>query len=322
MTLVTKGFCAMPELCEAANPLVDSFGDSRVSNIKRLPEAKPRVLIRIPMPSEATETVRHADISLNSELSTLAILNAAAGEAGVIHKVILMADLGDLREGYFSLDNLLADAAIAKDFQHLQIIGLGVNLACYGGVIPTRGLMTELLRWAEALENLLGRSLDVISGGNSSSLPLAFNGDMPAGINNLRLGESILCGRDPVTGAAFPEMRGDVFTIEGEIVEIKEKPSSPGKVTGLNAFGETPDIVDRGRRLRAILAFGRQDIAPDCLTPLDPNMIILGASSDHLLTDIHDSDCRYRVGDVAAFSAAYPSILRACASAYVEKRFV
>ena len=54
------------------------------------------------MISEADKVVEYADISLNSELETIRALSKEALIKGRSHNIILMVDLGDLREGYYN----------------------------------------------------------------------------------------------------------------------------------------------------------------------------------------------------------------------------
>ena len=56
-------------------------------------------MIREPMISEADDVVRYCSLSLNSEWAVLSALNAAALRQQKPHKVLLMAEIGDLREG-------------------------------------------------------------------------------------------------------------------------------------------------------------------------------------------------------------------------------
>ncbi|MCL2565329.1 MAG: alanine/ornithine racemase family PLP-dependent enzyme [Defluviitaleaceae bacterium] len=321
-TFVTKCFLAHPSLCEIALPYIDHFGDSRLMNLDKLPNCKPRVLLRLPMISEASDVVRCADISLNSELETVKALNTAAKEQGRVHSVILMADFGDLREGYYSSTEMLEDTAIIEKMEHIKIIGIGVNLSCYGGVIPKLEHMERLNDLAEEFESLIGRELDIISGGNSSSLKFVFEGTMPYGINNLRIGDSILSGTDPTVGVPLPGMHSDVFTFAAEVIEVKEKPSIPEGERGLDAFGEQNHILDLGVRKRAILAAGRQDIDPKGITPINPAYTVLGASSDHLLVDVHNGRESLSVGDRIKFNCSYSAILRAFTSHYVVKEIL
>ena len=317
-SFVTKVFCAMPELCRLALPYIDHFADSRSLNLQKIPEGKPRILLRLPMAGEAAHVAALAEMSLNSELTVIKALNAAAKEMNRVHGIILMTDMGDLREGYFKDEDLLREASEIAKLSNVRVRGLGVNLSCYGGVIPEIAHMDGLVSKAKELEALLGHKLDIISGGNTSSLKFVFDGTMPKGITNLRIGEAVVRGADAVTGEPFPGMYQDVFTFECEVIELKEKPSVPIGDTGFNAFGERLEFADRGTRRRAIVAAGRQDVDPDGLAPMNPGHEVLGASSDHLIIDVQE-DKGLRVGQIIKFDCSYSAILRACTSPYVVK---
>ena len=108
LMIVTKSFCADPVLCRmvAEHPMVDFLADSRVKNVASYTEMaheylKKTVLLRIPMHCEVEEVVRYVDLSFNSEISTIRLLNEAAKKAGKVHSILLMIDMGDLREGIF-----------------------------------------------------------------------------------------------------------------------------------------------------------------------------------------------------------------------------
>ena len=80
-----------------------------------------------------------------------------------------------------------------------------------------------------------------ISGGNSSSLPLLLSGRMPAGVNNLRIGEAILQGgRDTFHSEPWRALDRDAFRLTGELLEVKVKPSVPIGTTGVatDHYGE------------------------------------------------------------------------------------
>ena len=167
-------------------------------------------------------------------------------------------------------------------------------------------------------------SLEMISGGNSSSLYLLDSPEdqLPSGINNLRIGESFVLGRETAYGADYQVMHQDVFTLVTEIVEVKQKPSYPIGEIGVDAFGKKPHYVDKGKMLRGIVAIGQQDIALDDITPKDSQIEILGASSDHLLLDLTQSEREYQVGDEIEFSVSYGSVLSTFTSKYIKKEFI
>ena len=112
----------------------------------------------------------------------------------------------------------------------------------------------------------------------------------------------------------------DVFVLEAEIIEIKEKPSFPIGIIGMDAFGKTPEFVDKGNMLRAILAIGKQDVDYKELIPFD-TVNLLGSSSDHIIVDIGESHNIYKTGDTMKFNLTYASILSLMTSKYVTKYY-
>ena len=104
-------------------------------------------------------------------------LDAAAAAAGRRHGVLLMIDLGDLREGMMprELDDFV-DSVLALD--HVDLVGVGTNLTCYGAIIPTPDNLGRLVQLAARAAERAGRPL-LVSGGNSSSLDLAFAEGLP-----------------------------------------------------------------------------------------------------------------------------------------------
>lgn len=153
------------------------------------------MLIRIPMLSELPDVVELCDISLQSDIIVLRALNEEAKKQGKVHEVILMMDLGDLREGFWNEEDAL-DAAleIEHELKNLRLAGVGVNLSCYGSVTPNKRNMQGLVSLASDIEREIGRKLDYISGGASTSAYMAMNGTMPYRINLLRLGDIGLRG--------------------------------------------------------------------------------------------------------------------------------
>jgi predicted amino acid racemase len=87
----------------------------------------------------------------------------------------------------------------------------------------------------------------------------------------------------------------------------------------MDAFGNTPVFVDRGLMKRALVAIGRQDVRVEGLTPVDPSVEIIGASSDHLILDVTHSEQDYEVGGVISFNVDYGALLTLMTSKYVEK---
>ncbi|WP_432665373.1 ornithine racemase Orr [Wukongibacter baidiensis] len=318
---VTKVFCAMPEVADAMiEGGVKYLADSRVENLIRLKDKDiPKWLLRLPMQSQAKEIVEYADISLNSELKTIEKLSEEAVKANKVHKIILMIDLGDLREGVWQ-DKAMETAEEIIKLKGVKLFGIGTNLTCYGGVIPNQDNLGKLVEIAEELENKFDIKLEVVSGGNSSSLDLIEKKKMPSKINNLRLGESIVLGRETAYGNPIEGAHLDAFQLVAEIVELQEKPTIPIGEIGMDAFGNKPVFEDKGIRKRAILAVGRQDVNPDNIIPVDEKISIFGSSSDHLMIDVTDSQKDYKVGDEVRFNLEYGALLGLATSEYIHKK--
>ncbi len=318
--VVTKVFRASPPLLKIINDSdVAYVADSRLSNLKTVKTTKPKVLVRIPMISEAKDVVRFSDISLNSEIGTIKALDDAAKDIRTIHGIILMFDLGDLREGIYYAADYMDDVKKIMAMSHVRLEGIGCNLTCYGGVIPTPETLMKLIVIKDHIEQETGTTLPVISGGNSSGLDLIFSGKQPLGINNLRLGEAFVLGRETAYGKPIKGMHDDVFTMRAELIEVKDKPSYPEGLLGVNAFGEKVHFEDQGIMTRGILALGRQDVGCDDLIPID-GITVLGCSSDHTIVTFEKG--AYQVGDILEFKLTYGGILRGMHASDVEKVYV
>jgi len=319
---VAKGVCAHPAVVEAMLAGgAAAIGDSRIDNLKRLRRHGYKgetILLRAPGPSQCQEAVMYADASLNSETSIVRLLGEAAIRAGKVHNVILMVDLGDLREGV--MPEQAADAAAEFDrIPGIRLLGIGTNMACYGGVIPTREKMELLLQVKDQVEQRIGRPLERVSGGTSANIQLVLDGEMPHGITELRVGEGILLGTEAVERRPIPGCVRDAFLIKAEVIEVKTKPSKPMGKIGQDAFGNVPVFEDRGLRRRAIVSIGQQDIDLSSLFPRDKGVEILGASSDHLICDVEEAERPVNVGDILEFGLAYGTLLKAFTSPFVTK---
>lgn len=328
LMIVTKALCADERAVKmiAEHPAVDYIADSRVQNIMKNHEAikknsKQSVLLRLPMASEIENVVKYVDISFNSELSTVRMLNEEAGKQGKVHKVVLMIDVGDLREGIFfkNEDEIISVAQEINEMENVELFGIGVNLTCYGAIIPKYDNLQTLCEMGRKIEQATGCKLSMVSGGNSSSIYLVEKGELPEGINNLRLGEAFLLGNDTAYGTSLPGTVDDALILEAQIIELKEKPSLPIGEVGVDAFGQKPYYEDRGIIKRAILAIGQQDMDRDSMYPVDRQIDVLGASSDHMLLDVSKTEHAYKVGDIVSFRLGYGSVLKTSTSSYVEK---
>jgi predicted amino acid racemase len=319
VTGVTKAALGSPEIARSLlRAGVTALGDSRIENIEAMRRAGisvPMTLIRSPMPSQAARVVRHADVSLNTELDVIAALSIEASKARRVHEIIIMVELGDLREGVMPGD-LKEFVRRTLAFPYISLKGLGANLACQNGVCPDETNMAELSTLANKIEQIFDLRLEVISGGNSSNLEWALGDGDTGRVNDLRLGESILLGCEPLGRRPITGLHTNAFTLVAEAIEAKVKPSLPWGKIAQPAFGDISPINDRGPMSRVIVAVGHHDTDPSGLRP-PPGLEIIGASSDHLVLNSHDD--RIAPGDEIAFQIDYGALIRSAMSPFVDK---
>ncbi|HEY6531653.1 MAG TPA: alanine/ornithine racemase family PLP-dependent enzyme [Acidimicrobiales bacterium] len=317
---VTKAVVAWDRVATALIEAgVAGLGDSRIESLGSLRSTgitTPLTLVRSPMLSQVDAVVRSADVSLNTESVVLEALSAAASRLNQLHSVVVMVELGDLREGVDAVD-VVSVARFVRSLPGLSLAGIGTNLACQNGVVPDQAKMDELSGLAEEVEAACGHKLSTVSGGNSASLGWALATDDVGRIDELRLGEAILLGVDPLDRRPIAGLRGDAFRVVAEVIEVATKPTRPWGQLAQTAFGEPrPAHQAAATRRQAILALGRQDVDPAGLTP-PAGMSVLGASSDHLVVDLGDHDLA--VGDEVTFAPDYSALLRASTSRFVAK---
>ncbi len=273
-------------------------------------------MIRVPMLSEAADVVKYCSYSLNSEEAVLEELNKHAGLQDKVHNVILMADCGDLREGWWDKDEMYEVALrVEKQMHNLHLAGVGFNVGCYGSILATPEKIQELVDIAERIENGIGRELEFISGGATSSLMRIMDKNIPNRVNMLRIGEGILLAYDleALYGYDTKNLYQDVFTLRAELIEVKDKPSHPVGERGFDAFGHIKEYEDKGIRRKGLLAIGKCDYGdPGELIPRMNGIEVLGASSDHTILDMQelvDAGIDLRVGDVLDFDLNYATMV-------------
>lgn len=322
VTGVTKATLGREEIArELLSAGVTSIGDSRIENIESMVRAGVAAefsLIRSPMISQVDRVVAHADTSHNTEIAVVERLSLAAQRQGRMHGVLLMVELGDLREGILPED-LLAFARKAMRLPNIAVRGIGTNLACQSGVSPDDEKMGALSSLANSMEDNLGLAVEVVSGGNSASLAWALASADRGRVNTLRLGEAILLGRDPLQRNPIEGLETSAFTLVAEVIECKQKPSMPWGQINQAAFGPAPRRANRGVASQAILALGCQDVDPRGLAP-PPGIEVLGASSDHLV--VGTGRTRPAIGSEVRFQLNYSALLRAMTSPFVALDFL
>ncbi|MFC1997817.1 alanine racemase, partial [Chloroflexota bacterium] len=212
ITAVTKGVCGSPRIASALlDSGIHSFGDSRIANIQKMREAGLEaqfMLIRSPMPSEVERVVEFIDVSLNTEISVIRLLARQASKRDKIQQIILMIELGDLREGILPSD-IEPMVAEVMGLRGVKLIGIGTNLACFGGVRPTDANMQALSAIVGNLQRKFGINFEVVSGGNSANYQWFVSTPDIGLVNHLRIGEAILLGCDTLTRERIPGLYMD-----------------------------------------------------------------------------------------------------------------
>jgi predicted amino acid racemase len=316
---VTKVVCGDPDIADVLiKNGISVLADSRIENIRKMRNAGIQaefLLLRTPLLSQTEAAVKHTDISLNSEISVIERLSKFAVELNLKHKIILMVELGDLREGLMPavLDNTI-EKVIGLD--GIDLAGIGTNLACFGGIKPDNEKMESLSSIAGDVEEKYGLILQLVSGGNSANYNWFMAAQDVGRINNLRLGESIFLGCETLERKPIPGLFTDAFTLVAEVIESQLKPSLPYGEIAQDAFGNIPEFIDHGQIKRAILGIGLQDVQVSGLTPRT-DIEILGASSDHII--IKTKTIELEVGEELEFDMNYGALLSAMTSQYVIK---
>lgn len=323
--ITTKLLCGHREyLSEVADLGIGEMHDSRISNLKKIKELDPEVLtiyIKPPPRDIIPSVIKYADASLNTELSTLHALSEEAQRQETVHKVIVMIEMGDLREGVMRED-LIDFYEKVFDLPALKVIGIGTNLNCMHGVMPDEDKLIQLALYKQIIELQFDKDIPLVSGGTTVTIPLLLRDQLPKGVNHFRVGEALFFGRDLFTQGTIPGMQNDVMELYSQIIEIAEKPKVPSGELGQNPQGETARIDEEqyGKTsYRAILDIGYLDINPEHLINVHEDVRIADASSDMLILDVGDNKNNYKVGDFIRFRLKYMGALGIMNSDYIDK---
>lgn len=325
-SVVTKLLCGNKKYLEVLLNLgVKEVCDSRVTNLRRIKAIDPNVetaYIKPPPKRSVRKIVEYADVSFNTEYETIRLLSEAAVQLGKTHKVIIMIELGELREGVMR-DDFINFYARVFELPNIRVIGIGTNLTCMYGVLPNHDKLIQLSLYKELIEAKFDRKIPYVSGGSSVTIPLIFRDLLPEGVNHFRVGETLFLGTDVYNNKPFTQMHNDVFKLYAEIIELTEKPNIPMGELGHNLTGEIKEFDGRQKQqssFRAIIDLGLLDIESDHLKPVDDNINLVGESSDMIVVDLGDNPNKYKVGDLLEFRMTYMGTLRVMNSEYVEKR--
>ncbi len=323
-TLVTKVLCGHVETLEALRSMgVRSIGESRLENLRVIRSFAPEIeswYLRVPALAAVGDIVELSTVTLNSEAETIIALNEEARRRDLMHRIIIMIELGDLREGILPGSLVTFYDQVFK-LDHIEVLGIGANLGCLAGAVPNVDQYMQLVLYRELLELKFGHKMPLISGGSSATLPLVLDGQLPRTINHFRIGEAVFLGTDLVNGGTLSGLRDDVFALESEITEIKKKSLVPSTETSTVApfQNETNGDLRPGQRgYRALVNVGQLDTDIGGLTPQNPSYQIAGASSDITVLNVGDSPSGLTVGDSVRFGMSYAALVRVMANKYVD----
>lgn len=305
---------------------VREIHDSRISNLRKIKALDPNiqtVYIKPPAKRSIEKIVRYADVSFNTEKYTIELLSLEAQRQNKVHKIIIMIEMGDLREGVMGEELVEFYGAILK-LPNIEIRGIGTNLNCLSGIMPTQDKLIQLSLYKQLIEAKFNISIPWVSGGTSVAIPLMLKNARPMAVNHFRIGEALFFGKDLFTGETIEGMHNDVFKLYAEIIEITEKPDAPIGELGESGVGTSyvstgsEDLSDTS--LRAILDIGLLDMQPQYIESEDVDIKIIDASSDMLVIDISNSVHHYKIGDLVSFKIKYMGALYLLNSDYIEKR--
>lgn len=325
-TAVTKMLCGNKKYLDVLiNMGVLEVCDSRVTNLKRIKSLNPDVetaYIKPPPKRSVNSIVQYADVSFNTEYETIKLLSEAAVAQDKVHKVIIMIELGELREGVMREDFIDFYSKVFK-LPNIDVIGIGTNLTCMYGVLPNHDKLVQLSLYKELIEAKFNRKIPYVSGGTSVTIPLIFQGLLPEGVNHFRVGETLFLGTDVYNNKPYDEMHNDVFKLYAEIIELIEKPTVPMGDIGQNLTGEVKEFEasnEAESSYRAIIDLGLLDVESGHYQPVDENVVLAGESSDMIVVDLGENPAKYKVGDLLEFKLTYMGTLRVMHSDYVDKK--
>jgi len=299
--------------------------DSRVSNLRMIKSISPEIetiYIKPPAKRSIANIVKYADISMNTEIKTIQWLSQEAQRQNKMHKIIIMIELGELREGVMG-DHFMKFYEDVFKLKNISVVGIGSNLSCLYGVLPNHDKLIQLSLYEQLIEARFNRQIPYVSGGSSVTIPLLLQNLMPKGINHFRVGETLFLGTDVYNDVPLKDMQNDVFRLYSEIIELIEKPMMPSGETATNVEGLSFEVVEElvGKTTyRAIIDIGLLDVDQKHITPVDPGISFVGASSDMLVIDLGLNKKGYKVGDLLEFTMDYMGVLRIINSKYIEKK--
>lgn len=304
---------------------VDSIADSRLHSLKKIKEIDPdiRTMYIAPAPVDAArEVVKVADVSLNTSYEAIEALNKEAKKQNKMHDIIVMIEMGELREGILR-ENIVDFYSKIFKMENINVLGLGTNLGCMHGVLPNRDKLIQLCLYKQIIEMKFDTTLSLISGGSSISLPLLEQGKFPTCVNHLRIGEAAFLGTSPFDNKQFDGLNTDAFEFNASVLELEKKEPVPEGIISEGNIGHTVPISeednDIDKEYRAVVDYGLVDVEAKDLEPKDQNLQLAGTTSDMTVYRITEKNA-YSVGDLISFSLNYTAVARIMNSKFILTR--
>lgn len=311
---ITKGVLGDTGIAEAMkNSGIEILGDSRLKNLERLRNfygsEQTLMMIRSPMPDEVERLVEVCDISLNTRLETVELINDACRRKKIKHRVIVMVETDDDREGLLPENVTGFCAQLVKNYKFIELYGLGTNARCITKNGPSPESFRILVSLHQKVKKATGIDVPVVSCGNSSSWNLLEQNMIPKGINQVRIGEAILMGHETVNYRPIKGACTDTFILEAQIIEVKKK---------------------NNRAYKIIIALGLQDVRSENILCCEPGLHIIAQSSDHTILGIKENRpsadkngfLKLKYGSIISFRPDYFGVLSCMTSPFVKKRYI
>lgn len=298
--------------------------------IKDIDESIVTMFIKPPVMSNVTNIIRYADISFNTSLTTIQALNKEAVRQNKIHRIFVMIEMGELREG-IRREGLIAFYKSIFRLSNIEVIGLGTNLGCMLGIKPTYDKLIQLVLYQQLLEAMFKRNLPFVSGGSSITLPLLKKDKIPRGVNHFRIGEAAFLGTSPLYNKRFNELHTDTFTFDANIIELYKKSGHSDDIISDAAIGHSV-IADPGNEqnqisleepsFRAVVDFGMLNVDAQNLKPFSKSVSFFGNSSDMTVYDLGENPKLYKTGDQLSFKPNYMAVAKLMTDRFINKELI
>lgn len=274
------------------------LADSRLLRLRCLRQYFPQtplLMLRQPLQDEVAEAVKlNLTVVVSTHAAAAALAEAAAKQNNPL-SLMLMLEVGSLRDGLLPSEAIDLAVNLQKK-SNLKISGVAANVGCHQGKMPDTTVFKTIKKVVCDLEKK-GCHLKYVSGGNSSLISYLTTKSLPRYINHVRIGEAILLGVDTLNNKPVTGLATDAFIVEAEIIESKKKNHYYNQVIGL----------------------GRQEIGFGSLKPLIPGEIT-NITSDHLV--MRTKHALAATSNTVKFYPNYFALMSLTESRYVKKKYI